>query len=179
MREVINKHKISDVIMYIAVYISFCACYFMSNRASFAQIALANPGASIWLYNDAVVFLVAGMIPTLAFFAVTWFIFRHLSPRLGAEAGRMRYALMFFYIPANVLIFGLRFFYFLFPPIQMYGNIILIPVITAAFFAWFLKFSMKNYVAKEDWGFALYIAGSAFILIYTLLAVLGIAGCIS
>lgn len=174
--KLIREKKIHPYIMTALVYVSFCASNWYMSRGSLALTAYQFPQLfqTAVLFNDVVAFLVAGIIPTLVFELISMFTFRFAQVRMGGSTDMMRYALRFFYVPANLVSFLIKLVYFITPLASVYGNIVIDLVVTAGFVAWFLFYSAKNFVPKERWGAMLYQVGGTFLIVYGILTAIGL-----
>lgn len=161
----IKERKIPSWAMVLMLYLSFCLSGFMTFRGTWAALMTNFTAPSVVVDNYIVSFFIGGLIPLGLYEFLTRFVFRFTQARLGGDVDVMRYALRFFYIPANVVIFLLKLTYLAFPMLNMYGDLIFDFVITAAFFVGFLFFVVKL-VPKERISAALYQLGGTFIIVY-------------
>ena len=145
MTQLILKKKIHPAIMVAVLYLSFCLNYWMVLRGFFAHIFVSS-GSMIFLAHEFFLFFLIGIFPTFFYEVITRFTASLSKSRLGESVNDMRYALYLFFIAANILIFGLRFFYLLSPFLFVYGNIFLDFVVTLGFFIGFLFFSLKTLI---------------------------------
>ena len=173
MIAIIKDEKIPAWAMLTALYVSFCMSSFMTFRGAWAAMMSGMTSPSVVLNNYIVSFLVGGLIPFGVYELLTRFVFRFAQARLGGDVEQMRYALRFFYIPANVVIFLLKLTYFAFPMLNMYGDLIFDFVVTAAFFVGYLFYIVRQ-IPKERIAPALYQLGGTFIIVYGFIELIAI-----
>lgn len=172
MTAIIRQKKIPVWAMSLMLYVSFCMSAFMPFRGTWAAI-LSSVTNSVVLNNYIVSFLIGGLIPWGIYEFLTRFAFRFMQARLGGDTDSMRYALRFFYIPANVVIFLLKLTYLAFPVLSIYGDLIFDFVVTAAFFVGYLFYIVKE-VPKDRIAAALYQLGGTFIIVYGFIELIAI-----
>lgn len=167
----IREKKVNSAILIVGMYLSFCASFWYTSRGNMAytSYSLAGSVQSMVMTNEIASFFIGGLVPLLIYELFTSFAFKFTQARLGAVADDMRYSLRFFYIPANLVCFGLKMFYLLTPLASVFGNIIIDFVISAMFVVWFLFYCAKHFVQKEKWGAMLYQLGGTFIMFYAVI----------
>lgn len=174
--KLIKEKKINNYLMIFFLYVSFCACNYFAARGTLSYTSMTMAGAGVvgFMFNDIVAVLIGGLIPTLLFELVTSFVFKFSQVKLGGAADDMRYALRFFYIPANLICFGIKFVYLLSPIVSIFGNVMIDFVITAIFCVGFLVYCAKNCIKNDRWGAMIYQLGGAYLIVYGIMTVAAI-----
>ena len=158
----------------IFVYLSYCAMSMYVMRGSLAYYS-QTLGLRSWLVNDVWAFFFGGIIPTLVFYLLSWFVFRTLTVKVGGDIASIRYGLCLTVIAANILLFAIKFIYIAIPLYASAINTILDPMITCGAVAAYLWYAFKmNYVDKSRFRpVVLYVMG-AFLTVYGFVALLNL-----
>ena len=171
--KLIEEKKIHPALCGLMLYLSFCMANWYTSRGGWAHnLSSVAMLQTVFLANDIVAFLVAGLLPFLFFEVIAMFVFRFCEPRLGKSVVGMRYAARFFYIPANLVLFALKLFYLLSPLISVYGNILLDFLVPAVFLVFYLKYCAAHYAEKQNWSAMIAQLGGAFLIVSMLSATL-------
>lgn len=172
----IDKKKINKFIVIAILYLSFGFAGWQETRGVLAYMSYSYPelGQPTWLFNDVTAILLGGVVPVLFYELVTAFAARFAAARIGCSGDDLKYALRFFYIVANLVIGALKFLYYLSPVVSVFGNVLIDFVITTAFFALFLWYAAKRYVAASRWGALLLSVGGTYLVIEGIVIVLGL-----
>lgn len=172
--KLIKEKKIKEFILTIVLYITFCASYWYTSRGGLALSILQMPLAyqNAFLSNDIVAFFTAGLIPLIFYELISRFAFKTLQYKMGAVSDNMRYALKYFYIMANIVVFLVKLVYFITPIASIYGNIFIEFVVTTGFFVWYLFYVCKNYIDKTRVGAVLAQIGGTYLVLYASLLVI-------
>lgn len=169
---IVKDKKIPAWVTVPAVYLSYCFATFMPFRGVWAAL-LSGTSVGIALDNYIVTFFLGGLIPFGLYEMITRFAFRFMQVRIGGDSESLRYALRFFYVPANIVIGLLKLTYLAAPVFALYGDLIFDFVVTAAFFVGFLFYAVKS-IPKERISTALYLLGGTFIIVYGFIELINI-----
>ncbi|MCH5160959.1 MAG: hypothetical protein J1G04_02910 [Clostridiales bacterium] len=170
----IAKKKLPMAVIGIFVYLSYCAMSMYVMRGDLAYYGY-NLTLAAWFANDVWAFFLGGIIPTVVFYLLAWFVFRSLSIKVGGDIASIRYGVCLTVIAANILLFAIKFIYIAVPLYAPVINTIIDPVITLGAVALYLWYAFKmDYVDKSRFRqVAMYIMG-AFLAAYGLAAIVSL-----
>lgn len=161
-----NKVPVAVPIILIALCTGFSG--FHSARGI---LALLSYGGAASL-NDVFAFLLAAVTGLLEYEFITFFVCRMSVVRLGKTAIDLRRDLRWFFA-AGYLMSGLtKLLYFAFPFLISYGEIFFDFIWCAAAFSAFIVYACKNYYEPEQYSKVTMYLGSAFLVLYGLIAAL-------
>lgn len=165
----IKEKKLNKWIVIAALYVGFAFAYYVPMRGMIALLSV-NYGLPAAINNDVVAFLVAGIVPILVYELLSAFVFKLVRTRGVAPAEDMRYELRFFYFPATVVMGCIKLI-FLFHPLGLtFASVLVDSLVPLPFFALFMWYSFKNHVDKTRYASMIYLLGSAFAVVYGVLA---------
>ena len=171
----VAKKKLPAPAIGVIVYISYCAMSWFSTRGSLAYIG-EQYGLPAWLANDAWAFFIGGLVPFLLYWVLSKVLFRTLSVRTGGDVSSIKYGLNYAVIAANVVLFALKFMYIALPLYAAVIDIIIDPVVTLTFVSLYLLYAFyQNYVDRSRYKAVLIQVMGAFLLLYGVLAVVGMS----
>lgn len=170
MKKLLADKKIDSRIVAAVLYLSFCAAEYFTFRGTYVALLSNMEFKNVALSNYIVAFFLAGVVPFALYELIASFMFRAMQVRVGPTE-TLLYALRYFYIGANLVIFLVKLLYLWYPIAHIYGDIVIDFVITAGFFAGFLWYAAKR-VPKERIAPLLYQLGSAYIMIYGVIALI-------
>ena len=166
--KIIKDKKINKAFMIAFVYLSFCFSSYFNSKAQFSH--WINP----FLSNKIVVFFLGGIVSTLIYELVTSMMFKTNLSRLGGGADDGRYALRFFIIPANIVVFLFQLLYIPYHFLVPFGEIFFTFLCYLLFFILFIWYAFKHIFDKSLWSRALMSLGSTFLTIYGIIGVMNL-----
>ncbi len=143
----IAKKKLPQPVIYILVYISYCAMNWFFARGSIAYYAEQN-GWGGWFANDIWAFFIGGLVPFALYAFLSWFVLRMLAAKVGGDVASIGYGLHYAVIAANLVLFGLKFMYLALPVQSVAIDTLLNPVVTLGFVSLYLWYAF--YVGYVD-----------------------------
>lgn len=166
----IAKKKLPQPVIYIFVYISYCAMNWFVTRGTVAYYAEQN-GLNGWFANDVWAFFIGGLIPFALYAFLSWFIFRMLNVRLGGGTSSLAYGLNYAVIAANLVLFGLKFMYIAFPLQSVAIDTLINPTVTIGFVALYMWYAFyMSYVDKTLYRIAVSQVVGTFVTVYVVAA---------
>ena len=170
----IAKKKLPSPILPIIAYISYCAAHWFGARGDMAYYGYQMTMGSFLSY-DAVAFFIGGVLPFALYMLISSFRFRTIAYRCGGDVKSIQYGLHFAVIAANLLLFALKFIYIAAPLSSAVLEILLDPVVTLGFVALYMWYVFKmDYVEKPRFRFVLSQVLGTFLMVYALIAALGL-----
>ncbi len=166
----IKEKKLNKWIVVAALYVCFSFAYYVPMRGTVALLSV-NYGLPAAINNDIVAFLVAGIVPVLVYELLSSFVFRLVRARGVPAAEDMRYALRFFYLPAGLVMGGIKLVFLFYPLGLSFASVLVDSLVPLPFIALFMWYALKNYVDKTRYASIIYLLGSAFAVVYGVLAV--------
>ncbi|MCI9031367.1 MAG: hypothetical protein HFK09_02455 [Clostridia bacterium] len=167
----IKEKKLNKWIVIAALYVGFAFAYYVPMRGTIALLSV-NYGLPVAINNDVVAFLAAGIVPTLIYELLSSFIFKLVRTRGVLATEDMRYELRFFYLPATVVMGSIKLIFLFYPLGLTFASILVDTLVPLPFFALFMWYALKNHVDKTRYASMIYLLGSAFAVVYGVLAVL-------
>lgn len=170
----IAKKKLPAPILPIIAYISYCAACWFSARGDLAYYGYQMFLGSIFSH-DAFAFFIGGILPFALYMVISSFRFRSIAFRCGGDVKSIQYGLHFAVIGANLLLFALKFIYIAAPLSSAVLEILLDPIVALGFVTLYLWYVFKmEYVEKSRFRFVLSQVLGTFLMVYALIAVLGL-----
>ncbi len=171
LKVLIKNKKLNAGIVVFLLYLSFCAAEFLSYRGAFAAVVSELNVKSVIVSNYIVAFLLCGLVPVILYEIIVRFIFRFSQARIGGGTENYLYALRFFYIGANLVIFLIKLVYLWYPIAHIYGDIAIDFLITTVAFALFLYYVLRK-APKERIAPILYQFGGSYVIVYGFLSLI-------
>lgn len=160
--------------MPIIAYISYCAACWFGARGDLAYYGYQMYIGSL-ISHDAVAYFIGGVLPFALYMLISSFRFRTIAIRCGGDVKSIQYGLHFAVIAANLLLFALKFIYIAAPLSSAVLEILLDPVVTLGFVTLYLWYVFKmEYVEKSRFHIVLSQLLGTFLMVYALVAVLGL-----
>lgn len=144
----------------------------MRGNLAYAGNQYSMPG---WIINDVVAFILGGVVPFLLYFLLSSNVQRTLQLRVGGNIAAVKRGLDIAVIAANFVLFALKFMYLALPLYASIIDAIIDPVVTLLSVGLYMLIAFrKEYVEKCKFKFVLMQVISAFIIVYGVLALLGL-----
>lgn len=171
MINIIKDKKINGMLLIVLFYLSLCLANWFSYRGDLGYYQTVY-GMEILYSHDLFAFLCAGFYPIIFIELFAHLVFRTCSLKLKINIIDLKYALRFFLIFANIVIFALKFTYWISPFVMVYGDVLLQFIFYTAAIALFIYFCCKCYVKKYNYGTFIASIGGSYLAIYGLITVM-------
>ena len=165
----IAKKKLPQPVIYVLVYLSYCAMSWFISRGTIAYYSEQNnlPG---WFANDIWAFFIGGLVPFALYAFFSWFVVRMLAVRVGNGVQSLGYGLHYAVISANLVLFGLKFMYLALPLQAVAIDAILTPAVTLAVVALYMWYAFyMNYIDKALYRIAVTQIFGSFATVYAVI----------
>ena len=164
----IKDKKIHKAILIVVLFIALGFSGFYSMRGTLASYS----SNGLLSFNDVWAFILSALINGGIYELITILIFKALSKKLGqARSQDMRYALRFFVVLAGIFSGLIKLFYFAYPFIFPYGEVLIEFIFMLFAFIPYLVFICKTYCEKEEYAGVTMTLGSAFLALYSVVTI--------
>ena len=170
----IAKKKLPSAVMYVLVYLSYCASGWYVMRGTMALYG-EHYGWAGWFANDIWAFFLGGIAAFAIYALLSLFAFKMLSVRTGGDVASIQYGLHYAVILSNLILFGLKFIYIIAPVQANMLNIILDPTVTLAVVALYMWYAFyQDYVQRPMYRLVVSQVFGMFITVYGVITVVNL-----